>query len=356
MKILIRAVILLLLFTAAAGMLPAQKSGKTKDKNPAGTKPLASIDGTAITESQARLEGAKDLDSLELQVLKEKAVAARKEHEILEGALEKLIEDQLLQTEAKKEGISKEELLAREVEQKITEPTAEEIDSFYESNKQRIKGSKEEVAPQIGKYLKREKEGELKNDLMKRIEREHKVVRLLQPLRYDVSGAGRPSLGPASAPVTLVLFSDFQCPYCKKFSETVKEVVKNYPNKIRLVFRQFPLTNIHAQAQRAAAASLCAGAQGRFWEMHDQLFQNQSNLRDEDLKNRAGKLGLNTADFDACMSSGRYSKQVEEDIRAGTAAGVEGTPALFVNGRFLYGSRPYEEIAALVDEELKVRK
>ena len=356
MKILVRAVLLLFAFTVGMGILPAQKSGKTKSKDPAGTRRLASVDGTAITETQARMEGAKDLDSLELQVLKAKAVTARKEHEILEDALERLIEDKLLQTEAKKQGISKDELLTREVQRKITEPTAEEIDSFYKNNKQRIRGSKEEVAPQISKYLKKEQESELKSALMKRIEKEHKVVRLLQPFRYDVGGAGRPSLGPASAPVTLVLFSDFQCPYCKNFGETVKEVVKNYPNRVRLVFRQFPLTSIHTQAQRAAEASLCADAQGRFWEMHDQLFQNQSNLKDEDLKNRADKLGLDVAAFNACLNSARYSKQVDEDIRAGTAAGVEGTPALFVNGRFLYGSRPYEEIVALIDEELKMEK
>jgi protein-disulfide isomerase len=119
-----------------------------------------------------------------------------------------------------------------------------------------------------------------------------------------------------------------------------------------VVFRQFPLTNIHANAEQAAEASLCAQAQGRFWDMHDLLFQNQNTLRDVDLKSKAGKLGLDAAAFDTCLDSRRYGSVISEDIRAAAAAGVEGTPALFINGRFLYGSRPLEEISGIIDEEL----
>ncbi len=351
MKFLIR-VFAVLCVVSGMSAICSEKPLKTKEPKPPVSRQLATIDGIAITETQARAEGAEKLDSLELQNLRTKAIAARSEHEILEEAVNSIIEEKLLKAEAEKQHISKDELLAKEIQQKITEPTAEEIENFYEQNKQRITKSKEESIPQIKKYLRQQREGDLREALLGRLEKEHKVVRMIQPLRFDVNAADRPSLGPASAPVLLVVFSDFQCPYCKRFSAAVKEVTKEYGDKIHLVFRQFPLTNIHANAQRAAEASLCADAQGHFWEMHDLLFQNQNSLRDEDLRSKANQLGLNMTAFNSCLDSKRFGGKVNEDVRAGSAAGVEGTPAMFINGRFLYGSRSAEEISEIVDEEL----
>jgi predicted DsbA family dithiol-disulfide isomerase len=356
MKFLFRAIPLFLIIPALPGFLPAQKASGAQQKKPPAIKSMATIDGVPITETQARMEGAQALDSLELQMLKTKALAARNEHEILEKSIERIIEDKLLRAEAEKRGISKEELLAREVQQKIAEPTAGEVDAFYEENKQRIGKPKEEVAATIGKYLKREQERDITEALLQKLEKEHRVIRLLEPLRYNVVASGRPSLGPDSAPVLLVLFSDFQCPYCKRFNGTMKEVLKKYGDRVHMVFRQFPLNEIHPDAQKAAEASLCAEAQGHFWEMHDLLFQNQNNLRDQELKDRASKLGLDVTAFNGCMDSSRKGNIVYEDLRAGAAVGVEGTPALFINGRFLYGSRSFEEVAAIIDEELKAKK
>lgn len=356
MKFLFRAVAVFILVISGSGFVAGQQaSGSTKEKS-SGSKRLATVDGVPITEAQARTESAASLDSLELQTLKAKAVAVRREREILEDSVERIIADRLFQAEAKKRGISKEELLAKEVQQKISEPTAEEIDQFYEENKERIGKPKEEVALKISEYLKREAEDNLRGLLIRNREKEHHVTRFIEPLRYNVNAAGRPALGPASAPVLLVLFSDFQCPYCRSLSETLKEVLKYYGDKVHLVFRQFPLTEIHPHAQEAAEASLCAQAQGHFWEMHDLLFGDQSHLKNEDLKNRAGKLGLDVGAFGACLESARYGNQIKEDLRAGATAGVEGTPALFINGRFLNGSRSYEEVAGIIDEELKSRK
>jgi len=356
MRFLFRILIFLLSIIAASAFLYAEKPTRAQAQSSSGSKRLATVDGVPITETQARMEGAKDLDALELQTLKAKAVAARNEHQILEEALDRIIEEKLLRAEAEKRGISKEDLLSMEVEQKVSEPTPAEIDAFYTENQQRIARPKEEAAPQISRYLKQQRERDIRESFFEKLEKEHRVERLQEPLRYDVNAAGRPSAGSASAPVLLVLFSDFQCPYCKRFSGTIKEVLKQYGPKVHLVFRQFPLTDIHANAQKAAEASLCADAQGHFWEMHDLLFQNQGNLRDQDLKDRASRLGLDVSAFNTCLDSGRYGGKIEEDIRAGSAAGVEGTPALFVNGRFLYGSRPYEEVAKVIDEELKTKK
>jgi protein-disulfide isomerase len=318
----------------------------------AGGKKLAAVDDMVITETQARATGAAELDALELQILKSKAGFARSEHQILEKALNKLIEEKLLQAEADKRGITRDELVAKELPQP-QEPTNEEIEGFYEANKGRINKPKEDVATQISRYLKQQKENAAREKLLKQLEKEHHVTRYMEPLRFEVNADKLPSQGSSSAPVTLVIFSDFQCPYCRSFSTTIKKVVDQYKDKVRLVFRQYPLTNIHPQAQKAAEASLCAAAQGHFWEMHDLLFQNQANLKDEDLKSRADKLGLDAPAFNQCLDLSRSAALVMEDVRAGAKAGVEGTPAFFINGRFFSGNYPYEEITELIDEELQ---
>jgi len=341
---------------AIIGFLPCPALLPAQGPNAPGSKQLASVDGIAITEAQVRTEGAVDLDSLQLEMLRAKAVYARSEHQILERAMERLLEERLLGAEAAKRGISKEELMAKELPQNVEEPTSAEIDAFYEANKQRINRSKEEVASQITAYLKKQKQSDAKEAFLKKLEKEHTVTRALEPLRFDVNATERPSLGPSSAPVVLVLFSDFQCPYCKSFSATLKEILKHYGDKVRLVYRQFPLIDIHPNARQAAEASLCAAAQNRFWEMHDLLFQGQDALKDEDLRNKADKVGLDSSTFSACLASKQYGALIHEDMRAGAIAGVEGTPALFVNGRFLGGSRSYEEVASVIDEELKTPK
>lgn len=321
-----------------------------------GTKALGSVDGVVITETQARTAGAADFDSLQMQRLKAKAAFARNEHQILESALAKLIEDRLLQAEAVKRGVSKEALLAKELQEYNQDPTAEEIDAFYEANKNRIDRPKEQVAAQIGKYLKQQKYAAAKESFLKGLEKDHKVIRSLEALRFPVAADGRPSRGPVSAPVTLIVFSDFQCPYCRGFSSTLSAISKKYGEKVRIVFRQFPLSDIHPYAVNAAKASLCAAEQNRFWEMHDLLFGDQSNLKTEDLRERAKKLGLDLNTFDACLDSPKPAAQIHEDIVAGAAAGADSTPTTFVNGRYLKGAQPLDALSAIIDEELKANQ
>jgi protein-disulfide isomerase len=349
-----RAAIALVL--AFAGALSWQPLLCGKEQRTSGDRRLASVDGVPITETQARMDGAADLDSLELQMLRAKAAFTRREHEILQEAAEHLVQERLITAEAARRGITEKELLTKEIQENLQEPTGEEIKTFYAENKNRITKSLEEATPQIAKYLKQRKESDARAAFLKGLEKEHTVIRSFDPLRFGVDAPGRPSVGPVSAPVVLVLFSDFQCPYCKSFSATLKEVIKHYGDEVRLVFRQYPLTSIHPFAQRAAEASLCAEAQNRFWEMHDLLFQSQNALKEEDLMARAGKLGLDTNAFSACLDSVRIGSLIHEDIRAGAAAGVDGTPTLFINGRYLNGVRPYGEVAAIIDEELKNKK
>lgn len=326
------------------------------EKKADGNKRMASINGVAITEAQVRSEAAADLEALELQMLRAKAAYERKQYEVLKDSMQRILEEKLLEAEAAKQNISKEQLISREIRQKVIEPTTKDIDLFYEANKNRINKSKEETAAQIGKYLRQQKETEARNIFLSRLEKEYSVVRFLEPLRFDLKVSGRPAKGPESAPVVLMLFSDFQCPYCKSFNETLDKVLNKYGNKVRLIFRQFPLTSIHPEAQKAAEASLCADSQRRFWEMHDLLFQNQGNLKEENLKAQAKKLGLNSEAFNACLASSRYSNYVKEDIRAGSSAGTEGTPTLYINGRHLSEGRSFEVITSIIDEELAKKR
>lgn len=334
--------------------LPLSSQGAGKKGS--GNRPAASVDGSVITEAQVRTEAASDLDSLELQMLRATAAHALRRHEALEESLQRLLEEKLLAAEAAKRGISQEQLLSLEIKQTAPHITAEDIDRIYEANRERLGQSKEEAVPRIERYLRKQGEIAAREAFLRKLEQEHQVIRSLEPLRFDVKTAGSPSLGPKSAPVTLIAFTDFQCPYCKDFSETLQEILKAYANKVRLVLRQFPLTEIHPDAQRAAEASLCANAQNRFWEMHDALFRNQDDLKEGTIKAQAREIGLDAKKFDSCLESSRYRARVREDLRAGSIAGTDGTPAIYINGRYLNGSRSYEEIASIIDEELAEKK
>jgi protein-disulfide isomerase len=348
MKSIFRTAGFCLIIAAFSSFHPYLQAKDKKDSN----KNLASVNGVVITETQVLKESADDLDSLELQMLRSKAVFERNKHDIIERSMNRLVEEKLLKAEAAKRGITDTELVEKEITQLVQEPTTQQIDSFYEENKKNIREPKEKVAAKIRQYLKNQQQSDIRETFLKKLEKEYPVTRSLKPIRYEVNAPGRPSKGPATAPVVLVLFSDFQCPYCRDFNLTIEDVQKKYGDKVRLVFRQFPLTSIHANAQRAAKASLCAAAQNRFWEMHDLLFRNQNNLTEEFIKSQTKELSLDTNAFNSCLDSAPISTLIREDIRAGSMAGTDGTPALFINGRFLGGARSFEDIAAIIDEEL----
>jgi protein-disulfide isomerase len=351
MRFLFKAAAIVGLFMILMFSFDGSSQGAEQKKSP--KKTLGSLDGVAIIESQVRSEAAPELESLELQILASKAINMRRDREILEMGLQRLLEKKILSIEASKRGITKEQLLDKEVRQAIKEPTNQEIDQFYEARKSRIGQPKEEVAAQIKEYLIEQRSQNKRDELLKNLEKDHQIVRSFEPLRFDLKEtADRPYKGPKSASVVLVLFSDFQCPYCRDFNETIKDIMKNYGTKVRLVFRQFPLTAIHPNAQRAAEASLCANAQNRFWEMHDALFENQKNLKEENIKTQAKLLGLNIEAFNTCLASSPYKDAIRDDVLVGSTAGTDGTPTLFINGIYMNGDRSYDGIAAIIEEEL----
>ena len=157
--------------------------------------------------------------------------------------------------------------------------------------------------------------------------------------------------GNRHALVTLVEFSDFQCPYCGREYPVVERVMKEYEGKVRLVFRHYPL-EMHPFAQKAAEAAACAQDQGKFWELHDKMFTNQSKLAVDDLKGYAKAVGMDASKFDKCLDSGEKKALVDDDMKAGSAAGVSGTPAFFINGVFVNGAQPYDQMKQTIDREL----
>jgi protein-disulfide isomerase len=191
--------------------------------------------------------------------------------------------------------------------------------------------------------------------LVNSLKKQFPVKVMLDPVRTDIATAGFPSHGPANAPVTIIEFADFECPFCGGLYKTLKVVEQSYPEKIRFVYRQFPLTTIHPHAQKAAEASLCANDQNRFWEFYDSMFSNQEKLAVDDLKQRAVDMKLNTATFNTCLDSGSKAGAITKDAEEGRAAGVSGTPAMFINGRFLGGNQPFAEIREIIEDELQRR-
>lgn len=172
--------------------------------------------------------------------------------------------------------------------------------------------------------------------------------------QVDVASDDDPARGPDDAKVTIVEFSDFQCPFCKKYvDETLPLVASTYSSKVRYVFRDFPIDQLHPQATQAAEAAACAADQGKFWEYHDVLFQNQGALDVASLKGYAGKLGLDQATFDACVDSKKHAEEVQADFSDGRANDVTGTPTFFINGRKVVGAQSFATMQKIIDEELQ---
>jgi protein-disulfide isomerase len=167
-----------------------------------------------------------------------------------------------------------------------------------------------------------------------------------------VSIKGAPSKGPDNAPVTIVKFEDYQCPYCRQVQPILRELLSQYSDKIRLVHKDLPLDAIHPQARLAAEAARCAGEQGKFWNYHDALYASSPNATQENLKSYAKELGLDVDAFVRCLGSGKFKSVVQRDLVEGAQLGVTGTPTLFINGREISGTQSKEAFQSILDEEL----
>ncbi|KXK14898.1 MAG: DSBA oxidoreductase family protein [Chloroflexi bacterium OLB14] len=171
-------------------------------------------------------------------------------------------------------------------------------------------------------------------------------------VRYDIETEGYPSLGPADAPITIVEFSDFQCPFCKRFhEETYQALLEAYPGQIRFVYRNLPLTSIHPDAMSAAVASLCADEQNVYWDFHDKLFSGELLNRNV-YTQYASELNLDTDKFSACLDSGKFDDFISQDMDFALNLGVQSTPTFFINGLAIVGAQPLSSFQNLIDKEL----
>jgi protein-disulfide isomerase len=327
------------LLLAAILVAACQKVGDTK---------IAEVDDRAILASDLERYAGRELSAQRENLYK-----------LEKQKLEEYISAFLLTQEAKKRGVSVEAVLDQEVNSKILPVGDDEIDVFYKSNKARIAVDLDKAREQIRGYLHNQKLQAQKALFLKSLRSKAKVVTYLKPppiFRAVLSVTGEPSKGSEKAPVTIVKFEDFHCPFCKQVQPTFNELLSRYNGKVRLVHKDLPLESIHPQARQAAEAARCAYEQGKFWEYHDKLYANSPKASADDLKSYAKDLGLNVDSFDRCFASGKYKAVVQHDLNEGAKLGLTGTPTIFINGREISGNQPLEAFEAIIDEELATAK
>jgi protein-disulfide isomerase len=305
------------------------------------TTPVAKYNGKTITIKDVDNELKADLKKLEKQ-----------KTEMRQRAAEQMALKELIKAEATAAGKNEDDYMKGIIEPQVPKPGDAEIAKFFEENKARmppgstLESMKEQIAMFMTQEPRQKAIGQYAGELLKKANFEN----LIEEPRVTVAATG-PSRGPEGAKITIVEFSDFQCPYCSKAEDAVTQVAEKYAGKVRIVFRHYPLS-FHENAPKAAQASMCANEQGKFWEMHKQLFANQSALSVEALKGHAKSIGLDGAKFDACLDSDKMKGVVDADTKDGEAAGVNGTPAFFINGKLLSGALPFSEFEKVINAEL----
>ena len=327
------------------------RPGGTPGAAAAGSKPAT---GTGVV---AEVNGGPILASeLEQRAQSRLLRIRQEEYEIRSQVLEELIAERLVAAEAHKRGVSAEELLKREVDAKTPALVPAYIESIYEQNKARFGAApREEALARIREILGERAVSERRAAFEKELRAGAKVaLRLEAPRASVVIPGGAPSTGPATAPVTIVEFTDYQCPYCHRAQAVIDEVLQRYAGKVRFVHLDFPLDG-HPEAVPAARAARCAGEQGRFWEYHRSMMSRPGPLDAADLRSRAATLKLDASKFGACLASDRFDEAIQAELRHGSELGVTGTPAYFVNGRMLSGARPVESFVEVIDAELAAR-
>jgi protein-disulfide isomerase len=339
----------------ALALVAVVLSGCSKDPAPAApAAPAAALVGgedpsTPVARYGSRTITLKEADaqiSAQLKQLDKQRLEAR------QAAAEQVAIQALVRDEATKAGQSEEAFLKANIDDKLPAPPEDQIKKVFDENKSKmppgstLASMREQIIAFLGQDARRKQAlqvfGELKQKAGFQL--------LLEAPRVVVEAKG-PSRGPAEAKVTIVEFSDFECPFCGRAEESVTQVMERYPGKVRVVYRHFPLS-FHPHAQKAAEAAACADAQGKFWEMHKQLFANQQKLGLQELKVHAQTAGLDAAKFSACLDGSATKAQVDADQKAGAEIGVSGTPAFFINGKMLSGAQPFEEFQKIIDAEL----
>lgn len=321
------------------GMLVPGGSGGT-----GGDAVVAEYNGKSVKASEAFTSIKGRLFELEEDLYRTK-----------EQAIKEFVEQKLLEAEAKKQNTSIEQLVEKEAGGTPEDVGEKEVQDFLTSkglslDDPRIK--KDDVK----EYLKYRKRYEKREAYVAKLEAAANVkIKVQQPQApiVKVTTDGFPSWGNDKAPVTIVEFSDYQCPYCSKAEGTVAQLKKEYgQDKVKLIYMDMPLP-AHQRAYPAALASHCANEQGKFWEFHDKMFQNQAKLEDSDLKGYAKELGLDAGKFGECLDKKKYADLIEKSKKEADKAGIQATPSFLINGRLLQGAQPFERFKEAIDRASK---
>ena len=340
-------------FGVAAGLLVATACSTSAQapKTQGPSDVIATIGPVSITLEQldrkAMQEPAASFGQLKLS----QAI-----YESRRATAEEMIGDTLIAQEAKRRSVESTVLYEQEITSKAKPVVEADIAAWYQANQQRVQGATlDQVRAPIQSLLTQQRMHDAREAFVSTLKAKTPVRLTLEPPRVAVSAGTSPAKGPANAPIELIEFADFQCPFCQTASPTVTRVLEAYGDRIRIVFRNYPLAS-HPQARPAAEAAQCANEQGKFWPYHDRLFGEPNKLSDAELKQAAAALGLDAAKFNACVDAHKYRTVVDTDAAAGNDAGVTGTPAFFINGRLLSGAQPFDAFKRIIDEELELKK
>ena len=304
-------------------------------------EPVATVGGRPIYERDLMPIAGPNLFELRKQ-----------EYKVKSDALNQFIRKKLIEVEAKKKAVSPEELLKQEVDTKIAEPSDDEAKGYYLAVKNESSLPFEQVKSQVKQLLKNSEIQQAREKYADSLRDKAEVSIRLQPPVVDVRYDADRVKGEADAPITIVEFADYQCPFCNRVEPLLKNVLAKYKGKVKLAYQDFPLSQIHAQAEMAAEASRCALAQGKFWPMHDAMYADQSKLDEASLVKTAAGLGMDQNSFESCLKSSKYKTDVEHDVQAASEAGVNATPTFFINGEFLSGVQSDADFGKIIDRQL----
>ncbi len=306
------------------------KAAKTDDV-------IANIDGRTVTRSELEHKQAARL----LQPSYDYYHAQRE-------ALDQLINEELLQNEAARRKLTVDQLLDQEVNSKVKDPTEDQMAVYYEG----LQTDKtfDEVRALILAQVRQSRAGKLRKAYLATLREQAKIQILLPSPRIDVAIGDSPIRGKKDAPVMIVEFADFECPFCQQMQPQIDKLLKEYDGKVAFVMKDMPLS-IHPRAEKAAEAARCANDQGAFWPYHDILFHDRNNLEIPQLKEAARGLGLDAARFNQCLDSGQQAAAIQKDFVQSQQLGLTGTPSFFINGHYFSGVVSYETLRDLVDQQ-----
>lgn len=305
---------------------------------------VASMGGESILEKDLVKGIESDLYEAELKVF-----------EIKYAKLQAMLLEKFMNQDPDKKNLSNDEFLDKHIAKGV-KVTDAEIEKFIKDRQIPKDQINPEIKARIVEYLTVEsKKVAVDNWIAQKTKKTPVEIYIQKPSlpMFDVNVGDAPFKGDSDAKVTIVEFSDFQCPFCSKGAQVLTALEKKYGNKVKIVFKNYPLP-FHAQARIAAEASLCANEQSvkSFWKMHDAMFTDQSKLDKDNLIATAKKAGVKEAEFKACLESGKYKAKVDSDVAEGAALGIKSTPTFFINGKLISGAQPIEVFSDVIDSEL----